>query len=224
MFESLTLSNLPERQCGILRPPTNTRPIIWVVEEGGVRAVVKDFSRSRFFFRNTVGRFLVWRESKAYQRLTGIRGVPNLYGMIDGLALILEEIPGRDLGNPRAGKNPPDDFFDNLKALVRGIHARGLAHCDLKKARNTLLGRDGLPYIVDWGASIAAEEFRFSILRLIYRRFLVDDHAAVVKLKLHYTPQEVTPEERIFYERRGKGGKVIRALRDRLKALFQRVA
>jgi hypothetical protein len=223
LFESLSLADLPRRQCGILRLPSNTRPFIRVVEEEGIRAVVKDFSRHGFVFRNTVGRFLIWRESRAYRRLRHIRGIPRLYGVVQGLALVLEEIAGQDLGDPKEGKILPAAFFDDLNHLVREIHGRGMAHCDLKKARNTLLGRDGHPYIVDWGASISEREFGFSILRLIYRRFLRDDLAAVVKLKLRFTPEKVTPGERALYERRGLGETAVRAVRDRLKAFFQKV-
>ena len=99
MFDELKLSDLPKRQCGIVRTPSSTRPAIRVVEENGVRAVVKDYSANRFVFRNIVGRFLVWRESKAFRKLKGLKGVPTLYRVIDGLALVIEEIPGRSLEN-----------------------------------------------------------------------------------------------------------------------------
>ena len=93
MFETLKLCDLPGKQCGVLRRPSNTRPTIWIVEENGMRAVVKDFSANRFLFRNTVGRFLVWRERRAYGKLKNLRGVPDLYRVIDGLALVIEKIP-----------------------------------------------------------------------------------------------------------------------------------
>src|SRR4030042_4613860 len=97
MFESLKLSDLPERQCGVLRKPSNTRPLLRVIEENGKRAVVKDFSINGFIYRNVAGRFLVWREKKAYKKLEGIKGVPAFYGSIDGLALIMEEIAGKSI-------------------------------------------------------------------------------------------------------------------------------
>ncbi|MBU1904416.1 MAG: hypothetical protein KJ573_12600, partial [Proteobacteria bacterium] len=99
MFDTLKLSELSANNAGILRGPSSTRPTIWIVEENGIRAVVKDFSTNKFLFRNTVGRFLVWREGKAYKKLRGIRGVPVLYRVVDGLALVIEEIQGRNLEN-----------------------------------------------------------------------------------------------------------------------------
>ncbi|RLB31796.1 MAG: hypothetical protein DRH20_15430, partial [Deltaproteobacteria bacterium] len=44
MFESLKRSDLPLIHKAVLRRATSTRPTIWIVEEKGVRAVVKDFS------------------------------------------------------------------------------------------------------------------------------------------------------------------------------------
>ncbi|MBT3185798.1 MAG: hypothetical protein HN342_14875, partial [Nitrospina sp.] len=99
MFDGWKLADLPAASCGVLRKASNTRPTIWIVEKNGVRAVVKDFSKNRFLFRNIVGRFLIWREAKAYGKLRGIKGVPEFYGVIGGLALAIEEIPGRSLEN-----------------------------------------------------------------------------------------------------------------------------
>jgi tRNA A-37 threonylcarbamoyl transferase component Bud32 len=224
MFDSLKLSDLPKKQSYVLRKPSTTRPIIWVVEENGLRAVVKDYSTNKFVFRNTVGRFLVWREGKAYKKLKGLRGVPNIYRVMDGLALAIEQIPGRDLKKVTREMQVPETFLGALKDLVNDLHRRGIAHCDLKKATNILMGKDGLPYIIDWGASISEKEFRFPPLNLIYRRFVLDDHMAVIKLKLRYTPPAVTPAENKRYNNRDKAEKHIRIIRDRLRSILQKLA
>ncbi len=224
MFETLRLSNLREKSGCMLRPPSSTRPAIWTVDEEGLRAVVKDFSGNRFLFRNTVGRFLVWREAKAYRKLKGTEGVPAWYRVVDGIALVVQEIPGRSLENLEREMKLPEAFFDELKELVTRFHMRGLAHCDLKRAANTLLGDDGRPYIVDWAASISETEFRFPPLRLIYRRFLLDDQMAVIKLKLRHSPETVSLEERARYAYRTSGEKLIRGIRDRLREILQNVA
>jgi serine/threonine protein kinase len=222
MFDALKLSDLPTKNCGILRAPSSTRPAIWIVEENGLRAVVKDFSKNRFLFRNTIGRFLIWREKKAYRKLRGITGVPAFYRVIDGLALVTEEIPGRSLENLEKEMKLPDSFFEALTRLVTHIHNKGLAHCDLKRAPNTLLGNDQLPYIIDWAASISEEEFRIPPLGLIYRRFKLDDHMAVIKLKLRHSPETVSPEEAARYNYRSRGERLIRAVRDRLREILQK--
>ena len=224
MFDSLTLSNLPLKQCGILRRATSTRPAIRVVEEDGVRAIVKDFSTNRFLYRNTIGRFLVWREKKAYTRLRHIPGVPGLYRVIGGLALVMEEIPGRNLENLEKERKLPEGFFDELRELVDRVHAAGVVHCDLKRAPNTLITPDGRPHIIDWGACILASEFAFYPLKGIYRRFMLDDYMAVIKLKLRHVPDAVTPAEKRRYAYRSPAEILIRSIRDRLRDLLQKVA
>jgi serine/threonine protein kinase len=224
MFESLKLCDLPKRQCGILREPSNTRPAIWVVEENGVRAVVKDFSTNKFLFRHTVGRFLVWRERRAYRKLKNFKGVPSLYRVIDGLALVIEEIPASNLEYLEDKVEIPGTFYDALEDLVAGLHKRGMAHCDLKRAPNILFGRDGLPYIIDWGASIDKNEFSFFPFNLIYKRLLVDDNMAIIKLKIRHSPEAVTMEERRRYYRINGRERLLRSIRDRLRGLLQKIA
>lgn len=224
MFDTLNLSDLSLKRGNRLRAPSSTRPAIWIVEEKGVRAVVKDFSANRFLFRHTVGRFLIWREGKAYRKLNGVKGVPAFFKVIDGLALVVQEIPGKSLENLEQEIRLPESFFNELKELVIRFHNRGLAHCDLKRAPNTLLGEDGHPYIVDWAASISEAEFRFPLLRRIYHRFLSDDQEAVIKLKLRHTPETVTPEEKARYNHRSTGERLIRGIRDKLREVLQKAA
>jgi len=224
MFDSLRLSDLPERSCGVLRHGSNTRPVMWVVEENGLRAVVKDFSQNKLFYRTIVGRFLVWREKKAYRKLQGLRGVPTLYRVIDGLALVVEEIPGKRLKKHKRDIALSEAFFDALEETIENFHRRGIAHCDLKNASNILVGHDGLPYIVDWASSISDKEFRWFPLTPIFRRFLLDDEMAIIKLKLRHAPEILSPDERRRYGRRSNAEKMVRSVRDRLRKRLQKMA
>ena len=224
MFESLKLSDLHESRYRILRASSSTRPTLWGVEENGSKAVVKDFSKNGFLFRNFMGRFLIWRENKAYRRLRGLRGVPRFYHVIDGLAIVVEEISGRNIEGLERENPLQETFFYDLRQLVERVHSRGLAHCDLKRAPNVLIGDDNKPYIVDWSASVSESEFRFFPLKKIYRRFLEDDFNAITKIKLTHIPEKVSSEERRRYYYRGRGEKLVRAIRDRLRELLQKVA
>lgn len=216
------MADLPAASCGVLRKASNTRPTIWIVEKDGIRAVVKDFSENRFLFRNIVGRFLIWREAKAYKKLSGIKGVPEFYGVIGGLALAVEEIPGRNLENLEKEMHLPHTFFESMETLVSAFHQRGLAHCDLKRAPNTLVGLDGMPYIVDWAASISKGELCLPPFNLIFRRFMLDDEMAIVKLALRHCPDRVSAEKKARYHYRSRGEKCIRAIRDRLREILQK--
>jgi len=224
MFESLKLSDLTKRQRGVLRKPSSTRPNLWVVEEDGRRAIVKDYSTNRFLYRNTIGRFLVWRESKAYRMLRGLQGVPTFYRVIDGLAIVIEEISGKNMEAFQNDEKLPEGFFKELEALVKSIHGHGLAHCDLKRAPNILLGDDGRPYIVDWSSSIFEREFRFSLLNLIYKRLIMDDFNAITKIRLRHCPERVSPEEKRRYYHRSEAEKFVRFIRDKARDLLQRIA
>ena len=223
MFDSLSLSDISKKQCGILRKPTSTSPVIWRIEENGVRAIVKDFRFNGFLFRNTVGRFLIWREAKAYRRLKGLKGIPALYRSIDGIALVIEEIKGRDIEPIEIISRLSEDFYEDLQLLIEKIHIRGIAHCDLKRAPNIILGNDGKPYIVDWAASISRREFRFFPLRYIYERFIQDDLNTITKLKLKYCPERVTPEEKSKYTKRSRAEIIIRTIKDKIKDNLKRI-
>lgn len=222
--ESLTLPELPKKKTATLRNPSSTRPALYRIEEGDSRAVVKDFSVNGRIFRNLIGRFLVWREKRAYRRLKGLKGVPALYGVVGGLALILEEVRGRSVEGFEEKERLPLRFFESLSELVEQVHRRGVCHCDLKRAANVLVGDDGSPYLVDWSAAILEREFRFFPARLIYKRFLLDDRHAVIKLQLRHCPEAVPPEALRLYRNRGVTERAVRKLRDRARDLLQKVA
>ena len=135
----------------------------------------------------------------------------------------MEYIPGKSLGKIRKGSPLPERFFDSLEELVLKIHDMGIVHCDLKKANNIIIAQDGSPYIIDWGASIHEKEFDLPILRLIYKRFLLDDNLAIIKHKFRYAPHLVTKKERIVYEYQSPFERFVRKIRDRILPLFQRL-
>jgi serine/threonine protein kinase len=224
MFDKLKRPDLSKKKVQLLRRSSSTRPSIYVIEEDGCRAVVKDYRENKFFYRNIIGRFLVWREEKAYRRLERMAGVPILYRMMDGLVLVLEEIPGKNLEEVKDTDKVPQVFFEKLSLMVEGFHRRGLCHCDLKRAANILIGPGGNPYVLDWSAAILEREFRFFPLTLVYRRFLLDDYNAVTKFQLRHCPEAVGSESKKRYLHISRSERAIRSLRDRLREFLQRVA
>ena len=248
MFETLKLSDLPENNCGTLRKPSPTRPNIWIVEEGGKRAVVKDFSSKGFFYKHIVGRILIWRESNAYKALAGIKGIPVFYRTLEGIAIIVEEVPGQSLLDfekeittmQQDGISPEKieekkkllspTFFGAIEKLVSDFHERGIVHCDLKRTPNILLGNDGLPYIIDWASFTSNKKCRIWPLTLLYKRFFQDDCLAITKLKVNNRPDLATEEEHQAY-RDYKAGKeeagfekTIRDLRKKVRKLLKKMA
>ncbi len=225
MFENLKLSDIPKNKELILRKQTSTSPVIWRVSENGIKAVVKDFSHNGFWFRNIVGRFLIWREKKAYKRLGEFSGVPALLGSIGGIALIIEEVQGIDMGTIEGTDITPDEkFYKDLKNLIDRFHERGIIHCDLKRAPNIILGNDGNPYIIDWAAAISKSELSIFPFSLIYKRFLQDDLNAITKIKLKHCPENVGDEEKRRYTERGRVEMVIRGTKNRLRNFLKKIA
>ncbi len=224
MFEDLRISDLRRRHVGVLREGSSTRPFLWAVDENGVEAVVKDFSRNRTLFRNTFGRFLVWREEKAYRRLRGLRGIPVLYRVVDGLALVMERIPGESLEDLETRRRLPKSYFDELEKIVEDAHARGVAHCDLKRAPNLLVGLDERPYVVDWSAAVCRSELPIFPFSLIYRRLVRDDLQAITKMQLRHCPEEISRDRIIEYQRCSRAERLVRRIRDLLRDLLKRLA
>ena len=78
--------------------------------------------------------------------------------------------------------------------------------------------------MVDWSAAIGRRECRFFPLNLLYRRFILDDMNAVIKLQLRHCPDAISDEDRARYYFRSRPEKLIRAIRDRLRGLLQKIA
>ena len=224
MVSDLTLESLPRKSVKILRPPSSTRPTIWLVEANGKRLVVKDFSRNRGFYRNVFGRFLIWREAKAYRRLSGLKGIPRYYGVVEGLALVTEFVEGKTIKQMEKEGTLSPMFFQKFRDVIDSFHKRGLAHCDLKRTPNIIVSPDGQPYVLDWAASVSERECRFYPLNKIYARLLQDDKMALVKMKLRHIPEQVSPEERAMYERRSAAERLLRSIRDKLRHWLQQIA
>lgn len=167
LFASLTIKNLAERQIRVIRQPTNTRSTIRLVEDNGVQGIVRDFSAKGFIYRNIVGRFLLWRENRAYQRLKRIKGIPVFYRRIDGMAFVSSKVPGKNLEHLSEEEKPDLEFFQKLTRLIQDCHRHGTAHCDLKRSSNIMIDGFGNPYIVDCAAAITNEEFSIYPLRTL---------------------------------------------------------
>lgn len=208
----------------MVRKPTSTGPAIWRIEDNGHRAIVKDFRYNGFLYRNIIGRFLIWRETKAYRKLKDLKGVPVFYGSLGGITLIVEEIEGTDIERLEVISSLSETFYGELKDLIKEIHKRGLAHCDLKRAPNIMLGSDGKPYIVDWASAISEREFRFFPMSLIYERFIKDDLNAITKLRLKYQPEKVSQEDKDLYMKRGRLERLVRAVKDWFKDSLKKIA
>lgn len=125
-------------------------------------------------------RYLLRREHSVYARLGGIAGIPRAYGLVGGDALALEYIAGPSLREHDARLADRERFFARLLATVLAMHAAGVAHGDLKRKHNVIVGTDEQPYLIDFGIACTRDGF---LGRMAFATFRQMDLNAWLKLK-----------------------------------------
>lgn len=161
---------------------------VYEVDWNGTRGAVKDFSKLPPLFRFFIAPFLVRREVKALRHLDGTPGIPRFLGQIDRLAFVTQFIEGRPISGIHKGEMPPE-VFPRMAQVVAGMHARGVAHGDLKRRSNLLLTPDNQVFIIDFAAAIIARgPFWSAIMRAVAE---VDDKS-LPRLKRFVSPELLT--------------------------------
>jgi len=164
----------------------------------GRRFVVKDFRPRPWLIRRGWGRWVLRREWNRLERLQGIVGIPRLLGWVDGDAFAMEWIVGERLPHSRHGVLEPP-FFERLERLVAEMHARGVAHGDLRR-KNVLADRDQRPYLIDFAtAHLTGANF---LRRRLFERICRIDRLKIIELKADYCPNALTEDERRSLEDR----------------------
>ena len=184
----------------------------------GGRHVEKDFSDCPWIVRNTIGRFLIWRECWILGRLAATdvvpRGVRKLSAFrlredfLDGFALRdsasgaykeNEVDPARALGVPAEmlREVPPRSFFEDLESGVKAIHAARFVHLDLHNARNIMVGPDWKPVLIDWQSALPTTWMPRPMRRALERI----DMAGVYKFWNKFRPGELEESQLRFLNR-----------------------
>ena len=221
-FEGLTRANIQGYLVARLRSGGGTRPALLLIQDRDHHAIVKDYLPTSWLLRAVFGPWLIGREEGIYQVLDGTPGVPRLVGRLDRHALVVERIEGRACSEYPDG-SLPREFFDRLEAVVGGIHARGVVHCDIKNRSNIVVTEDLDPYIVDF-ASAFTRQGRFGPLRrFAFERFRIDDRRAVVKARLLVGRIWNDADERFAFHH-GPAERTVRALRNGARWLFKALA
>ena len=229
-FAALTRESLGQYLRQPLRAGGGTRPELALLEDGGGRrdacapssgrqAVLKDYRASGWLMRRWVGPWLIGREERIYRLLDGVAGIPRLVCRLDRQALLVEHIAGRSCAE-YPDRSLPAEFFDRLREVVEGIHARGVVHCDIKNRSNIVVGEDGQPYVIDFASAFARQGRWFPFRRLLFERFRVDDLRGVAKAKV-LVARAGTREEAHFAFHRGPLERVVRAIRDAGRWVFR---
>jgi hypothetical protein len=168
------------------------------------RVVIKIYRYRRFFGlpMRWLGRFSVKHESRIYQLLHGIDGIPKFIAKVGDTGFAHEFIPGEPL---KRGMTVPDDFFENFSRLLTEVHNRHAAYVDMNKPENILLGDNGRPWLLDFQISFAPVNF-WPILRHIaapiLRQLQHEDWYHYFKHKRHLRPDQLSPDDYIRSYRR----------------------
>lgn len=127
-------------------------------------------------------RSLLRREAAVYARLGGIAGIPRSFGLVSD-TLVLEHIAGPSLRGhePRIGDR--DAFFAKLLATIAAMHAAGVAHGDLKRKNNIIVGAGERPYLIDFGIAVRRSATSALWNRCVFSPLKQMDRNAWVKLK-----------------------------------------
>lgn len=174
-------------------PPTPAGPV-----DSSRRKVVLKVGRTHHLLGlplRPLGRWLARRESRCYQALRDVEGVPAFLGHWADTGLVHEYIDGHPLIR---GERVNDEFFPRLRELLRNMHARGIAYVDLEKRANILVGDDGKPYLFDFQISFGPlTPFwrRMPVTGFLLRRLQRSDEYHLLKHHRRHRPDQLDAEQ-----------------------------
>lgn len=149
-----------------------------------------------------LGRFArasIVREHAVYERLAGIGGIPRCYGLVAGRYLVLEHIEGKSYRDLQYDLADRERYFEALLETLKAMHAAGVAHGDLKRKDNLLVGPGESPYIIDFGIACIRKEQGGFANRVWFDWFKQIDYNAWLKLKYMRALENMSPADRKLY-------------------------
>lgn len=152
---------------------------------GGLRIAVKDYAGRPFLARNTIGRLLVGRECRAYERAGGAPGLASFLGRLGPFTLATGWIDAVPLAELAGGAVSPE-LFDRLDAVIAGLHARGVALSDLHH-RDVLVARDGSVHIVDLAVAHVLGPRPGMLRRRLFARLAAQDLLSAARMRARFT-------------------------------------
>ncbi len=158
-----------------------TKADILVYRLGDREVALKDYGARPFWLRNTIGRLLVRRESKAYAAAAGLEGLPRWLGRVGPFAFALEWVPGTSLAEARGQRVDPA-VFDRLDSILDRLHERGIALGDLHH-RDVIVGVDGRVSVVDLATAVVLGTRPGRLAVRLFRRMAEQDRVALARLR-----------------------------------------
>ena len=143
-------------------------------------------------------RHMLRHEYEVYKQLGEFNGAPRCHGLIDNQYLVLEFVKGRTIRTKRPLDE--DEFHRKLFKHVQAMHARNVAHMDLKRKDNLLVKSDESPCILDFGAAVIRKKGFHPFNHYRFRIGKQFDYNAWIKHKYHNRSyREMTMWDREYY-------------------------
>ena len=132
-------------------------------------------------------------EEKIYLALQDTGSVPKWFGRVGPTGILHEFVPGCHINQCEKLKG---SFFEELRALLKTMHSRGIAYADTNKPDNIIVAEpDGRPLLIDFQITWAQPPFPLCVLTLpIFQILKASDmyHAFKHEHKRH--PERITRE------------------------------
>ncbi len=170
-----------------------TKADVFITQSEGRRFVVKDYSQKGFWERNLIGYIVIGRESRAYEALNGVEGLPPRFKRLSPYSLAVEYLDGKDLGCFQRGEFEPE-VIRQFERIVDDLHKRGWVHLDLHR-RTNILYVDRNIFVVDLASALHTGSIP------LFGRYLtaligLADRLSLIKMKKIFGPELLTDRER----------------------------
>jgi hypothetical protein len=190
----------------------------------GANIAVKDYGPRSLLIRNTIGRFLIRRESRAYRATTGLPGIPRFFGRLGPFAFATEWVEGRPLAE-LMNEKVPQRCFDRLREILGLLHEHGIALGDLHM-RDVLIGAEREVHVIDFATALLLGESPGRTRRGLFERLCDQDRIALARMEARFSGRD--PDEAVsaageraatWYRR----GRRLKGILDRIRGRRERI-
>lgn len=199
---SRTNQDISDRNSTVLQKAHSVmKANVYLDTSGNQPVVIKDYSNSPSWLRNSLCRFLLNRETRTLKKLSGIKGIPVYMGRMGKYAYRMQYINGSTPKTQELGAS--SGLLTQLAETVENMHMAGVTHNDLRP-QNLILDIDSQLYIIDFGAAFHRPKTNNWLTRpaqLFFNYLTNTDKSKVARLKEEFRPEQLTAEDTRLIEK-----------------------
>jgi serine/threonine protein kinase len=197
---------------------------VWFFEHPDLNLAIKAVSNSGF--GKILLKHTLRHEHGVYKKLFGLDGIPRCYGLFRDRFLVLEHIQGETLRQARLADR--DLFYRKFFDLLQSIHARDVAHFDLKRKNNIMVMNGNQPFLIDFGTAVIYKRgFMHFVNHFLFRLAMQFDLNAWVKHKYKRQIDQVSPEDMRYFRRtlfEAISARIKRFYKQRIKSRLKKIS